>query len=319
MGADTLSADEVVVEAEYIHVINHDPPSLPKLHEQLLTQMELEGFVPEDRRKLALNSQAVSYIRDMDRPTKTLTWKVKNWLNLTDEADLNRNNYIWNLRRMRDDLTFRLRFRIVPISFEETEGYSIDVRAEPALYHKHQQISHREDFSSQNAVRSAKEKLEDIAVNMGWETWREPRTKTETLRETVNDQMRERLESTKYGEYVVELADEGDEALRYQLLHPALSSYIHAIEWAIICYREDAYGDDLIEEEITGEFGYNYGQLIEEELPTDAPITQKTKEELSAFVTYRRWIAHHKSGKLTEHNVGTVKDRLRILLEELYI
>lgn len=319
MGAESLSADELVVEAEYIHRSQHDSPSLSWLHEQLLFHMRLERFQPEDSRKAAINSKSVTYLREMDAPKKTIWWKLRSLLHLTDESQLHRDNYIWNLNRMRDDITFRIRFRIVPIRIGEDEGFQIKATAEPAVYHKHEQISRREDFNSQNAVRSAKEKLEDIATEMAWETWREPHTKAKTLRETVTDRVRERLSVTKYGEYVVELADEGDEALRYQLLHPALSSYIHAIEWAIICYREDEHDDDLIEEEISGEFGYNYGQLINEELPDDAPVSQKTKEELSTFVTYRHWMGHHKSGELSEQNVGTVKDRLRILLEELYV
>lgn len=206
-------------------------------------------------------------------------------LQLTDES-LYRDHYIQNLTRLRDDLTFRIRFRIIPIRIGDDDGFQIDATAEPAVYHKHEQISRREDFNAQNAVRSAKEKLEDIATEMGWETRREPHTKAETLRETVTNQVRRRLKETKYGNYVVELVDEGDEALRYQLLHPALSSYIHAIEWAIICYREAEQGEDLVEKETTGEFGYNYGQLIDDELPDNAPVSQKTKEELSTFVTY---------------------------------
>lgn len=318
MGADSLSADELVVKAEYIHRSQHDSPSLSALHEQLLYQMRLERFHPEDGRKAALNSRSVTYLREMDAPKKTIWWKIRRLLQLTDESQLYRNNYIQNLSRMRDDVTFRIRFRIIPISIGDDDAFQIDVTAEPAVYHKHEQISRREDFNAQNAVRSAKEKLEDISTEIGWATWREPHTKAEALRETVTDRVRERMNRTKYGEYVIELADEGDEALRYQLLHPAMSSYIHAIEWAIICYREDEHGDDLIEEEISEEFGYYYGQLIDEELPDDAPVSQKTKEELSSFVTYRRWMGHHKSGELSEQNVGTVKDRLRILLEELY-
>jgi len=129
----------------------------------------------------------------------------------------------------------------------------------------------------------------------------------------------------EYGDNVIQLSDEGDKALRYQLLHSALGSYIHAIEWSIICYFEDKFDKDFIEEEIENEFGYYYGQLVnkisagsDDNIIEKSAVTQKTQEELDLFETYRYWMGHHKTGTLTRANVIMVKERLEILLGELF-
>jgi hypothetical protein len=318
MSADSLNANELVVEAEYFKPARNGSISMSRVHEQLRSQMKLDQYWPENPQRAALNPKTITYVRIMDEAEKTRLWRLKRWLNLTNEAELERENYIDNLRRLRDDLPFILRFRFIPIEFEDNNGLLIEIKSEPAVLHKHEQIDRVENYNAQNAIRRGKEQLEDVAVELGWETIREPHTTAENLEDTLNREIRNHLRETKYGNYVIELIDEGDEALRYQLLHPALSSYIHAIEWAIICYLEDERIDDLVAEEISDEFGYYYGQLINK-IPEGHGVSQKTREELEQFKTYRRWMGHHKSGELTESNVATVKDRLRILTEELFL
>ena len=73
----------------------------------------------------------------------------------------------------------------------------------------------------------------------------------------------------------------------------------------------------MIEEEQRDGFGYDYAQLVTKIAETES-VTQKTKDDLERFVTDRRWMGHHKSGTLTEANVVTVKQRLEILLQELF-
>lgn len=317
MSADSVTADEVVVEGEYFQPSGEKDPSLRQIHDRLQMQMQLEGYQPENPQKSVLGSRSIIYIYTLDSPSKSAWWKLKNWLRLTTEHELQRETYINNLRTTRDDLLFRIRFRMVPVQLEEEAGIHIQAKVEPAVLLKHEQIERVDDYNAQNVIRRCKERIEDIAIELGWEPWREPHTTAENLRETVRGSVREELAQTKYGNYVLELADEGDEAFRYRLLHPSLASYIHSIEWAIICYMEDEHGEDLIDEEVEGEFGYNFGQLIDE-LPAQGIISQKTREELRQFTVYRRWMGHHKSGKLTKSNVASVKSRLGILLEELF-
>ncbi len=318
MSADSLTADELIVEAEYFHPTGHEEPSLSELHENVRLLMQMEGYEAKNPQKAALSPRSVTYIYQLDPPEKTWVWKIKDKIGLTDERKLVRHTYLDSLESTRDDLPFHLRYRMIPVELENEMGVRIEIKSEPAVLHKHQQIEYQEGYNTQNVIRVSKEKIEGIAADMGWEPWREPHTTAEDLRETLDQNVREALKGTKYGRNVVQLTDEGDESLRYHLLHPALGAYIHAIEWAIICYFEHVHEDDLIEQEQEDEFGYNYGQLVDK-VAKQGDITQKTHEDLERFVTDRRWMGHHKSGTLTEANVATVKQRLRVLLEELFL
>jgi hypothetical protein len=319
MSAEGLSTDEVVVEAEYFAPSGQEKPSLSALHEDLLMQMRIESYVPENPAKVRLNKKSVSFVKDFERDTPSLRWKFWNKLGRADESELTRDGYFDALESIRDDEPWYLKFRLIPGLVGDENGIKIKATAEPAILHKHEQIERYEEdeFNTKNVVRSCKNKLNNIAADLEWDVWREPHTPAEKLQPTLGSPVRDALQQTKYGEDVIQFADEGDEALSYNLLHPALASYIHGIEWAIICYLEAEEDDDLIDEEISDEFGYYYGQLVNKIAETGA-VPQKTIEELEGFVTYRRWMGHHKSGTLSRSNVWNVKQRLGILSEELF-
>lgn len=318
MGAESLTADELIVEAEYFHPTGQEEPSLSHLHDDLRLLMQMEGYRAKNPQKAMLSPRSIVYIYELDPPEKTWVWKIKETIGLADERKLIKNTYLDDLQKTRDNLPFHLRFRTIPVELENEMGIRIEIKSEPAVLHKHQQIRYQEAYNTQNVIRTSKEKIEDIAIDMGWDPWREPHTTAEDLRETLDLDIREVLKETKYGSNITQLTDEGDESLRYHLLHSALGAYIHAIEWAIICYLEDVHEDDLIEEEQRDGFGYDYAQLVTKIAETES-VTQKTKDDLERFVTDRRWMGHHKSGTLTEANVVTVKQRLEILLQELFL
>jgi hypothetical protein len=280
--------------------------------------MQRQGYTAKNPEKPIIGSKSIKYILSPIVPKKGVGQKFREKLGLADEGEFKRESYLDSLNRLRDDVPFQLRFRFQPIAVDDRGGVHIEVKAEPAVYHKHEQLSRQSDYNSQNVIRTCKEEVRDIAAELGWELWREPHTTAETLRETLQPDVRENLKSTKYGGQVMQLTDEGDDAFRYQLYHPALSSYIHAIEWAIICYLEEEEADDLIMQEQEDGFGYYYGQIIDK-IGDKGIVSQKTSEDLERFNTDRRWMGHHKSGELTEANVATVKQRLEILLEELFL
>lgn len=324
MNADSLDPDEVVVEAEYFTSTGDEKPSLRKLHTNLLTVMLLKGFMPREPQKVQLHSQTVTYIRQVAEPDKPWGWKLKNRLGFADEDELRKETYLDQLRATRDDVVFEINFRFVPVRYEnETgneNGVRIEVTARPALLLKHEQLGWREEYNAKNAVRTCKGKINNIATEMPWSILYEPYTAAEALSSTLGTEVRQKLEQLTYGTEVIQFSDEGDECMQYGLLHSALSSYIHAIEWTIICHLESADDYDLIEKEQTDMdgAGLQFGQLIDQ-LDHHGESSQKTIEDLRRYKTDRRWMGHHKSGELAESNVMAVKDRLGLLVEELFL
>ncbi|QCC50164.1 hypothetical protein DV733_02480 [Halapricum salinum] len=101
------------------------------------------------------------------------------------------------------------------------------------------------------------------------------------------------------------------------MLNAALNCYILCIEWLIITHLKREGRRDVIEEE-KEEGGEYYRELVRE-LKDDEYVSQKTFEKLDEMNSVeRRWMAHHKSGELAETDVRNVRDRLEILIRELF-
>lgn len=116
--------------------------------------------------------------------------------------------------------------------------------------------------------------------------------------------------------------DDGDECLKHGLLVPALSSYVHAIEWAGIAYLKYTQDIDIIEREQNGEsyyFANGKENSILSEVKKHADLDQKTVSRLRSMNSAeRRWMAHHKSGSVTEDEVKAVRSRLAAFVESLF-
>lgn len=161
------------------------------------------------------------------------------------------------------------------------------------------------------------ERLQDFIVRLKSKQESRGDISLAELEDGINTQLAE----TKYGSEVVNHLSEGDECMRNDLLHPALSSYIHAIEWAAIAYLEDNCEIDIIEREKDGNL-YNFakgGNTVVSELKSNATIDQKTVSKIESMNgAERRWMAHHKSGEVLESEVIAVRERLLELLRQLF-
>jgi len=139
--------------------------------------------------------------------------------------------------------------------------------------------------------------------------------------EPLSNERRGRLTSSEWGEEVIRYIEQGDECLENGLLHPALTSYIHAIEWAIISFLASEHDVDLIEEEKDGGFYYFTGgnPNLLDKVKEYTDISQKMDSRLQSINSAeRRWIAHHKSGNTTQSEVEGVRARLFVLLDKLF-
>jgi len=161
------------------------------------------------------------------------------------------------------------------------------------------------------------EKLQDFTRKVANEFEEREEVNIDPLKDTL----RKNIQEGKYGNEVLDHLDDGDQCLKSGLLHPALSSYIHAIEWGAITTLSDDGIVDIIEQEKDGDYYYfakggkNILSIIEESYDID----QKTVERIESMNrAERRWMAHHKSGEVLEDEVLAVRSRLVTFLDQLF-
>lgn len=137
----------------------------------------------------------------------------------------------------------------------------------------------------------------------------------------LSSELIEDLNATNWGSEVLSHLEDGNNCIRAGLYHPALNSYIHGIEWAIITYLEDKEGIDIIKQENNGNY-YNFAggkNNLLDEISKYKEISQKTQSKLRNMNSAeRRWSAHHKSGELSDTEVIAVQERLEILIREVF-
>lgn len=142
-----------------------------------------------------------------------------------------------------------------------------------------------------------------------------------TSEPTLRQEDHAELSDNDYGHEVIRHAQDGDICVENGLLHLALSSYIHAIEWTAIAYLKER-GIDILEKEENGEY-YNFAggrNSILDELRENSNINQKMVSQLERMNrAERRWMAHHKSGQVLPEEVDAIRARLVSLIQELFI
>jgi hypothetical protein len=244
---------------------------------------------------------------------------LKQKVGLADEASKAAEQAIQSLKQTRNNHPYRIKFRFIPTSWKNgDEGYVVEVECIPALRDKLDRLDRNfENVDPKSTVRTCKSELRDIATEVGFSTLREPFTRAENHEPTLEQHLRRQLQEFKYGSYVTQFADDADEALRYSLIRPAISAYVHGIEWAIICYIKEMENRDLIEEEGYGR-GEGFKGLISK-IEETGQVRQTTSEALRQMNTERVWMAHHKDGEVSEIEVRRIKQRFSMLLEELFL
>lgn len=314
MEGNSLDPAQIEVEAEFYFIQDSGSPSLSSKQLQLADVMTRRGYDV-----LHKGQRVWEYILQNRQPSPGYWWRLKQKIGLVNEAERKNKQSMENLRGTRNDHPYRIKFRFIPTSWDNgDEGYIVEIECIPALRDKIGQLSGDfEDADPKSAVRTSKSELRDIAAEVGYSILQEPFTRAENHEPTLEQHLRRQLQDYKYGSYVTQFADDADEALRYSLFRPAISAYVHGIEWAIICCIAEVENRDLMEEEGYGR-GKGFKGLIEE-IEDTGQIKQTTSEALRQMNTERIWMAHHKEGEVSEIEVRRVKQRFSILLEELFL
>lgn len=100
------------------------------------------------------------------------------------------------------------------------------------------------------------------------------------------------------------------------MLHPALNSFLHAIEWTLIAGLK-VKGKDVIEEEGKSGRDYYLNELIKEARAQNI-ISDKVRDRLIVFnKSHRRWTAHHKTGEVVEEDIKHSSDLFKMLANEI--
>lgn len=310
----SLDPDELEVEAEFYFIQEDGSPSISFAQVQLTNVMTRRGYDV-----LHQGQRVWEYMLQQQHYSPGVWWQIKQKFGLENEVEWKTEQSIENLRKTRDNHPYRIKFRFIPITWENgDEGCRVEVECIPALRDKVDQLGGDfADSSPKSAVRTCKSELRDIATEVGFSILHEPFTRAENLEPTLESHLRKQLQEYRYGSYVTQFADDADEALRYSLIRPALCAYVHGIEWAIICYLAEKENRNLMEEEGYGR-GDGFYELIEK-IEKTGEIKQTTSEALRQMNTERIWMAHHKEGKVSEIEVRRVKQRFSILLEELFL
>jgi len=319
-------SEELIVKAQYFLSIDPTAENLRSIQNRLTQILMQEGYYTNNAPLpyVALD-RTMEFIKIPPASKKTGWEKLKERLGIGGDSDPrerleNSEEFLSGLERLVDDVPFRFVFRFKTFRGEEVEGYDLFVEATPALLQKSRQLqlSQHYSYNTDNIVDQNKRELQRILGGLELEPIQGPHTEAETLDTQLSETTIETLEDYPYGRTALKYINEGDQSLQRDLHHAALSCYIQAIEWIILCYKIQQDGEDLIEQQQNNDIGPVYFSDLTEELE-ESPASQKTMSKLSNFnQTERRWMAHHKSGELKRQDVENVRSTLFRLSDELF-
>lgn len=323
--APNIEPDELTVKAEYLLPIELFEENLRRVKTELRLILQNGGFrqVDDEMDFFGPSHRTMTFQYQYSKPDPPILWKMKDWLGLVSEEGVSNyelNHYFQKLKEHRDDRPFEIDVRFRGVKIEDNEGYEVTVTAIPALLQKYKQgvLTESHSYDKKSTVSNMKREVSRIFDKIEAQTLRRPYTDSEIMDSQLQIEHREILVETEYGQNVVGYYDEAEDSFQRGNLRAALNCYILSLEWTIITYLNRKRNRDVIEEETENERGYGYMNLVDL-IDGDERVSQKTLGRLKAMnYAERRWMAHHKTGDLTKTDIANVKERLEILIEELF-
>jgi len=321
-----IDPDELIIKAEYFLPIEIDESNLRTIKQEFGLILRQKGYRQTDveTRILGPSHRTMTFRYNFDEPEKPLSWRLKDFFGISSKDALQQlyeDHVFAQLRRRREDLPFEFDLRFRSSELEGTEGYYTFVTIIPTLLQQYRArlLSPSSDFDVQTTVRTSKREIEKIFDKIEAHQVRRPYTEAEVIAPTLNDTQREHLATTDYGQTALEYIEEADKCLQHNLFRSALNCYVLGIEWVIISHLERDHDRDVVSNELDNPDDPDMGYMnLVDLLMSHSDIPQKTYSKLKSInYAERRWIAHHKSGSLTESEVVNIKDRLQILIQEI--
>jgi hypothetical protein len=323
METEEPSAKELVVKAQYFLPIEPEEDNLRSIQNRLIDIMRQEGFRNRSAPSPLLPADRTMKFFRRPPPKKKSGWekfKAKYLPGGNGHQDPFEDNFPEGLRDLRKDVPFRVVFRFKTFSGEDIEGYDLFVESTPVLLQRHHQLGLPEgySYSVENIVDQNKREIQNILGHLELEPTQGPYTEAEKLETQLDEGTVEELEQHQYGRTAIKYINEGDQCLKQNLLHAALSCYIQGIEWTILYYKIAEEDTDLIEQQQSGETGYLDFINLVDKVKSNNTVSQKTVSKLNNInESERRWMAHHKSGQLERQDVENVRTTLLRLTDEL--
>jgi hypothetical protein len=319
------NAEELVVKTQYFLPIEPSEDNLRAVQNRLTQIMMEEGYHTDDVPLPFVTLDRTMEFIKVPPPGKKTRWdKLKEQFGFggndnPQERLSNREDFLEGLKRLVDDIPFRIVFRFKTFRGQETQGYDLFLESTPALLQKSRQLQLHPDYSYNidNVVDQNKREIRRILGCLELEPVRGPYTEAEKLGTRLSEATVEELEEHPYGQTAVKYINEGDKCFQKNLLHAALSCYIQGIEWVVLHYKVTESKKDFVEQQQNGEIGPVYFSDLVDELD-DSAASQKIISKLENLNrAERRWMAHHKSGELQRQDVENVRSTLLRLSEEL--
>lgn len=320
-----VSHEDLIVEGKYFVASDVGEDKLKELKSVIGELLDIEGYIPVgnavhiDMPELNNPRRSMTFRVDYEESIAS-TKKIMTLLGLGPDQGLDQQKFFKSLRRMRGDVPFQVEFLFRTVATEDREGYEVDIKSTPAILQKkkHKLIESVPSEEIDHATSTGKRFVNRIMRGIEAEALLEPQTIAKVTESSLDAEMRAMFEKLKYGNKVIMHVDEGHSCVKNDLFHSALNSYVHAIEWAIICYLENEEDKDIIEEEKEQDENYTFHELVKE-LEGSINLSQKTENKLENMNSAeRRWIAHHKTGRIAPSDVSNVKERFEILVDELF-
>lgn len=321
-----IDPDELIVKGDYFLPVEHDEEVLTRIKRLFAETLLQDGYrqVDPDINPFGPASRTMTFQLEIHVPDPPLWFRIRKRLVLTTEAqemDVRTDQYMEKVGRKRPDIPFEIELHFRTITLQDDEGYEVEVVARPTLLQlqHHQLLSEDKEYDVKSAVTTTKHRIKRYMRKVEAQTFREPYTEAELLDTALASEYRDVLRETEYGRTAIQYIDEGDMCFRRENLHAALSCYIHAIEWSIIDYLDRTDDVDVIEhEQEDSDIYYGYKNLVDK-IRNNTPTSQRTMNFLDKLNgAERRWIAHHKSGDTVESDVDNVRERVFVLIDELY-
>lgn len=322
-----LDPDELIVKAAYFLRVDQGEEILSRIKNVIAEMLLQDRYrrVDPDINPLRPEFRTMTFRLHISQPDLPRRFRIKRRLGLTSETkeqELRSDAYREQLGKTRPDVPFEIEFHFTAVTYQDgDQGYEVEVVARPVLLQlQHQQLlSSDKEYDVKSAVSTTKQRVIKYFRNLEAEALREPYTEAELLDNVLAIEYRNILEETQYGRTAVKYIDEGDASLQHNHLNAALSCYIHAIEWVIIDYLNRTGDKDVIDQEKSNDkVLYRFSNLVDG-IRHGTPTTQRTISYLDKLNSAeRRWIAHHKDGDTLKADVDTLRERLLVLIDELF-
>jgi hypothetical protein len=299
--------------------------NLKKIQNRLRQNLSQKGFtqVDEDYDLLGPAERKMDFFRLPNPPTESdlpVTTRIKSLsgLDVNKELEKLRSKKLSDhVAEIPDEHPYRYVFHFEEFQTEDDRGYDVQIKATPVLLRKLRDYEDYSEYSADDAVEQTKSEVEDIMRSFEAKPYRGPYTDAEILDPLLADSEQDILKKHRYGEAVLDYVNQGDRCLQDDMLHAALSCYIHAIEWTIIHYKKFIEDVDLIDEQKKKGKYFDYQHLIDK-IEHETPVTRMTFESLNDLNdAERKWIAHHRDGEIPRTNVENVRENLGKLVREL--